>query len=453
MCHPSRNCSMIFDSSVQIPKIGVDFAILASMKKWRRMCLLLFGLLPLLASAQELYENRIFEENIKTATLYPLNYPFGTPIIQMNTLDVLLLQFDEIGTDVSDFRYAVVQCDYKWSPTNVSTFDYIDGFAEGFVNDYDFSFNTTVDYVNYQLRMPNADFKITQAGNYAIVIYKDEIDKPSLTKRFMVSSAKVEINGGVAVTRNPSLRDRFQEIVFDINHEGFVVNNPFQEITVVVTQNERWDNAIMGIKPLHINENQLLFNYNMKIAFPSAREYREMDIRTLRYRTEGVRAIDIRDSSNIVYLMPDPIRHMEDYRQEGDLNGKYLIDRQEGRHSNLESDYVTVHFQLPFQANLSNGTFYVVGAFNEYNLSEENRMLYNKPEEAYETSIYLKQGFYNYMYVFVEDGQDFKDHSLAEGNYYDTENDYTVYVYYRPFGQRYDELIGYTFFNSKLTRY
>ena len=142
--------------------------------------------------------------------------------------------------------------------------------------------------------------------------------------------------------------------------------------------------------------------------------------------------MDIRDSTNIVYLMPDEMRRLQDYRAEGDLNGKYLIDRQEGRHGELEADYAWVHFNLPFETQLSNGTFYVVGGFNDYELTEENKMSYDAHTGSFETAIFMKQGFYNYIYVFVEDGKDFKDHSFTEGNYYDTENDYAVYVYYRP---------------------
>jgi hypothetical protein len=385
--------------------------------------------------------------------MYPVGYPFATPIIQLGTLDVLTLQFDELGETVSDFRYTVIQCDHTWQPTGNSTFDYIDGFSDGWVNDYDYSFNTTVPYIHYNLRIPNEDLRLTQSGNYVVIIYRDNVDQPLLTRRFMVAESRVQIDGYVAVTRNPNFRDRFQEIVFNVLHEGFSITNPYQEISVVVTQNDRWDNAISGLKPLYVNEDLLQFDYNMKIAFPSAREYREMDIRTLRYRTEGVRAIDMRDSMNIVYLMPDPIRKMEDYRPEGDLNGKFVIDKQEGRHGELEADYASVLFQLPFDVKLSNGTFYVLGAFNEYALGEENRMEYNSFTGAYETAIYLKQGFYNYIYVFVDEKSGQKDHSLSEGNYYDTENDYAVYVYYRPFGQRYDQLIGYRFLNTKLNRF
>ena len=326
------------------------------------------------AAPFDLYENKVFEDNIHTITLHPIGYPFATPILQFNTNDVLILAFDELGEDISDFKYTIIQCDYKWEATNTSTFDYIDGFSEGYISDYDYSFNTTIDYVHYSLHIPNEDFNIIQSGNYVILVYRDNEETPTFTRRFMVVDAKVQIqNAAVAVTRNPSLRDQLQEIVFSLDHEGFNITNPFQEITVVVTQNDRWDNTISDVKPLHISEHSLSFNYNLKIAFPSMKEFRELDIRTLRYRTERVRSIDVRDSSNIVYLMPDGLRQLENYRYEGDgdLNGKFMIDRQEGRHENLEADYVDVNFFLPFEHKISNGSFYVVGGFNQYNISKK----------------------------------------------------------------------------------
>ncbi|MEZ5007543.1 MAG: DUF5103 domain-containing protein [Chitinophagales bacterium] len=418
---------------------------------------LLFLCFSSIANALDIYEDKVHEDNIHTATLHPIGYPFATPIIQMNTQDVLLLEFDELGEDVSDFRYVIVQCNYKWEPTNNSVFDFIDGFSDGYINNYDFSFNTTVDYVHYQMTIPNEDFRITQSGNYVVVVFRDSESEPSLVKRFMVADSKVQIqNPAVAITRNPSLRDQLQEILFSLDHEGFNIVNPFQEITVVVRQNDRWDNAISDIKPLHIRENSLSFNYNLKIAFPPAKEYREFDIRSLRYRTERVRAIDVRDSINIVYLMPDGMRQLEEYRYEGDgdLNGKFLIDVQEGRNEDLEADYVQVNFSLPFDNKISNGYFYVVGEFNNYEISDKNKLKFNDFHNAYEAKILLKQGFYNYQYVFVpNDNPKVKDYTLTEGNYYDTENDYAIYVYYRSFGQRYDELIGFSFINSRLNRY
>ena len=404
----------------------------------------------------DVYENKIYEDNIKTALLHPYGFPFATPLLQLSTLDVLALEFDELGEDVSDFKYAIVQCDFEWKPTNESTFDYIDGFAEGYVNDYDYSFNTTVAYVHFKLSIPNEDLKITKSGNYVVVIYRDEINEPVFVRRFMVVESKVEIQAYVALTRNQSLRDKLQEIVFDVDHKGIDISNPFNEIKVSIVQNDRWDNAIIGVRPLHILENRMSFNYHTKIAFPSMKEYREFDVRSLRYRTEHIAAIDVRDTCNIVYVQPDDIRKNMDYLYEGDgdLNGKFLIDVQEGRHSQLESDYVKVNFALPFNINFSNGTFYVVGEFNHYEISEENKMVYNERSKGYETSIFLKQGFYNYIYVFVEnDGNGYKDHSFTEGNYYDAENNYAIYVYYRPFGQRYDQLIGFSFINSRLNKF
>jgi hypothetical protein len=405
----------------------------------------------------DLYENKIYEDDIKTVTLYPNGYPFGTPIIQLNSPNTLIFGFDELGDEISDFRYTIIQCDHEWKATNTSVFEYIDGFAEGYVNDYDYSFNTVVPYVHYKMPIPNSDFQFKQSGNYALVIYRDNEDEPSIVHRFMVADARVVINNaGIVLTRSVNLRDKFQEIIFDINHKGFPINNPYQEIKVMVTQNDRWDNCINNIKPVFIGEDKLQFNYNMQIAFNSMKEYRELDIRSLRYRTQGVRAIEVGESGNTVFLNPDPPRQLQDYRYEGngDLNGKFLIAVQEGRNDDLESDYADVQFFFDFENPISNGTFYVVGQFNNYEISEQNRMVFSEENLGYEATIPFKQGFYNYMYVFVEDNQpNVKDHSLTEGDYYDTENDYGIYIYYRPFGQRYDQLIGYTFINSRLNRF
>ena len=51
------------------------------------------------------------------------------------------------------------------------------------------------------------------------------------------------------------------------------------------------------------------------------------------------------------------------------------------------------------------------------------------------------QGFYNYKYVVVNrDGT--IDQGAISGDFWQTENDYSVIVYFRDLGARYDRIIG-----------
>jgi hypothetical protein len=83
-----------------------------------------------------------------------------------------------------------------------------------------------------------------------------------------------------------------------------------------------------------------------------------------------------------------------------------------------------------------------------YECNETNRMTYNGSAGVYEATLYLKQGYYNYMYGIIPKGGHQLNMESTEGNWWETENDYTVLVYYRPIGGRADELIGLRNFNS-----
>jgi hypothetical protein len=81
-------------------------------------------------------------------------------------------------------------------------------------------------------------------------------------------------------------------------------------------------------------------------------------------------------------------------------------------------------------------------------------MEFNMEKGAYEKTLLLKQGFYDYSYVTVPVKREGELVSFenTEGNYTSTENVYLVLVYYRPFGGRSDELIAFTTLNSLIAR-
>jgi hypothetical protein len=120
-----------------------------------------------------------------------------------------------------------------------------------------------------------------------------------------------------------------------------------------------------------------------------------------------------------------------------------------------QSDYANVHFTYypagnrPFEGK----NVYVFGELTNYTPDESSRMIFNDSTGAYEKTLLLKQGYYNYSYVTLPDKkQEPVSYESTEGNYWGTENNYMVLVYYRPFGARADELIGYTKTNSYYQR-
>jgi hypothetical protein len=335
----------------------------------------------------------------------------------------------------------------------MNSIEYLDGFSESTIFDYDYSNGTKQTYIHYKLEFPNNDIKITKSGNYALIVYTDSPSDPLFIRRFMVVEQKVAINAGVAYTRNMYDRSKFQEVTFTINHKGFQIDHPQTEIKATVLQNYRWDNAKSNVSPYLVGLNDISFDYNGIFIFPTGREFRQFDLRSLRFRGQNIGAFDLSGDQNKVYLLYDSPLQSQKYMYYKDLSGQYYIQTLDFPDSYTSSDYSWVRFNLAFPNPLSNGNFYVTGAFNDWKCDSLSKMQYENEDKSYYADIYLKQGFYNYSYLFLDRNQDIYDQSLTEGYYAETENDYTILVYYTPFGERYDHLIGVKHINSVLDRY
>ena len=69
-------------------------------------------------------------------------------------------------------------------------------------------------------------------------------------------------------------------------------------------------------------------------------------------------------------------------------------------------------------------------------------MFYDAAKKRYTAKIYLKQGFYNYI-LATKDASGLLNLGEINGNFWQTENLYQAFLYYKPFGRNYDGLIGY----------
>lgn len=400
------------------------------------------------------YENKVFVPYIKTVQLFPKGADMAMPVLNMNQGETLELHFDDLSNKPKNYYYTVVQCHSDWTPTTMNIMEYVDGFTEANINDYDYSNGTKVPYVHYKLEFPNNDMKINYSGNYVLIVYESNKENPVFTRRFMIAESKVAIDAGVAYPRNIAARDHYQEVVFKVDYKAFKIDNPQMEIKATVLQNYRWDNAKMEIKPQYVGMNELNFDFNGLLTFPTAgREFRFFDMRSLRFRGQNIRAFDIKENENDVYLIYDRPQLPGKYQMVKDLNGQYYIDNLDNPNYNTGADYANVRFNFDFGGVPAEGNFYVVGAFNNWSCDESSIMHYDNLDKSYAADMLLKQGTYNYAYVFKGVKDNTIDQFTTEGYYMDTENDYTILLYYTPFGERYDRLISVKYINSILNRY
>jgi len=398
---------------------------------------------------QIFYENRIYKDGIYTALLHRDGFDLTYPFIELKSTEKLRLSFDDFSDNTSNYYYTIIHCDANWQPSPLSPMDYIDGFVDDQITDYNFSFNTLQPFVHYSLTIPNENFRIKLSGNYILLVFEDGLkDFPVLTKKFMVVDSRTEIKANIKRATIINLMRSHQEIDIVLRNT-FRVRDPFQDIQLVILQNGRWDNAITNLKPIFVRDDELIYDYEEENTFPGGSEFRYFDLKSIRYQSERIQAIEFIRPLYHVYLVPDEFSTFKVYLQWQDLNGKFLIKNSDANDSRVEADYVNVHFSLERNQPVSNGNIYVFGLLSDWQFSRKNMMKFNAEAKKYELTMLLKQGYYDYQYVYLEDKSTIADAGFIEGNHWQTENDYIVLTYYREFGSRYDQLTGFKVFNSK----
>ena len=396
-----------------------------------------------------LYGDFIHTNNIQTVLFNRKGWDLTSAIIRLHSDETLELRFDDMDADYKTYYYTIIHCDADWAPSDLNPYEYIEGFYEDVINDHARSFNTRVLYSHYYLEFPNANMRPLKSGNYILKVFLNgNRDDVAFTRRFMVVEPLVHIEADVNMANLILYRDTKQQVSFTIDAANYRIANPHQQIKVVLTQNGRWDNAITGLPPRGIQGNRLVYDYEEETLFEGGNEFRRFDTRSLRFLTE--RVADIQSSSRHwdVFLLPDQMRTNRRYSTDGDINGRFYITNNDGRDHMLESDYAWVHFSLPMHTPLASGSIYVLGELSNWVMHDDNRMNYNYVERKYELSLLLKQGYYNYMYAFLEEGESAAEFGLIEGTHSVAENDYSIFVYHRQPGTLYDRLIGVTHLNS-----
>jgi len=398
------------------------------------------------------YDNFIYKESIKTPLIYRQGFELSYAFVELNTNDSITITFDEISDNIGNYSYTLIHCNSNWRPSQLSVNDYIDGFSENPVINYEHSFNTFCNYIHYKIFIPDENMRLKISGNYLLMIYEDgNKDNLVLTLRFFVVESKTEIEATVKRATQIDLMKSHQEIDFIIRN-GFTCNDPFQDIKVILSQNYRWDNIISNLKPLFVKDNELVYNYEDGNIFPGGSEFRWIDAKSVRYQTERVQSIVFEKPNYHFYLIPDEKRTFKIYFQWQDINGKFLVKNSMGINSEIEADYIYVTFSLPYDAPMVDGNMYVFGALSHWHCTKSNMMIYNYEKKSYKLTLFLKQGFYDYQYAYMKDGTNEADLGFIEGNHCETENDYLIFVYWHDITSKYDHLTGIKVINSVIQK-
>jgi hypothetical protein len=398
------------------------------------------------------YDNFIYDPEVKTVLLHRVTDELSPAIIKLNSEDEFLLSFDILNQKLRNLVYTFVHCNPAWEPSGLAEAEFLDGYFTNFITDFKFSFNTIKPYVHYKAIFPNENIQFKISGNYLLLVHEDgQADSPLITRRFVVYEERVMIPAKVNRASDPEERLTAQKIDFSITHGGYEIINPYRDLKVLILQNSRWDNAISNLKPLFIKGNELVYEYDKENVFVGGNEFRNLDIKTLRFQTERVSKIDYMNGKNLITLHKDLKRTFSRYSTQPDINGKYVIRIQEGFEHSVEADYAYVTFTLDYPTPLQDGNFYIFGGLSDWSVSDDFKMEYDEELKAFKKSVLLKQGFYNYQYIYLQDNKHSPDISFIEGSHFETENDYTILVYHKEPSLHYYKVVGFKLINSRGT--
>lgn len=409
---------------------------------------LLFSMQIALAQNQQfVYDNKVYLPEIRTIQCYNTQKEQSLPVIALNSNELLYFSFDNLNGGSKIYSYTVEHCTSDWKPSRLSPLDYLDGMSEDRITEYKYSFGTLQQYTNYAITLPNYQIKPKISGNYLLKVYEDaNPQKPVVSQRFYVVDNQVAV--GINITASPQvdLRRTHQKVDFTISHKT-PIQNPSLDLKAVVMQNGIPQTASWNKTPTFVRPGSLVYNDVNYNDFPGGNEFRKFDMRSFRYKAENVKEI-IRDTTNKVMLFTDQNGNVAKFTNQFDENGSFFIRNQDGRDANIESDYANVYFTLNSPVPNTPGDAYVVGRFNNYVLNEASKLVYDASNKRFHTSILLKQGLYDYKYVWLDKQTGKTDLTVFEGSFFETENTYQVYVYYRKPGSRWEELIGFVNVNT-----
>ncbi len=404
------------------------------------LCMKLFKylfLLCALTTAARDTSTTIFNPQFKSLQIIDSTNLLGQPVIMPgNAMSKIVISFDELAEDNRFLRYRLIHCDSDWRPSqSVSELDYLDGFNEGQVVDYALSDKSLTHYVNYRITLPNEEMRPLLSGNYIVEVYDEERPSETLLQaRFMVSEATAGIAVNVSSRTDVDYNSRHQQISVKVNLENAHVDNPYNDLKLVVLQNGRVSDPHILTHPLQITQDIATYEHQKELIFPAGNEYRRFDLANIRYPGMGVERIDYIDPYYNVMLKVDSPRNNEGYVYDQTQNGRYFPAEIYSTEPEIDADYVLTFFTLKMPRLTED--VYLDGDLVLRKRDSDARMIYDENLGAYIKTLLLKQGMYNYQYV-TESGL-----NPIEGDKYETKNEYLILLYYCPPDARYDRLIG-----------
>jgi hypothetical protein len=376
------------------------------------------------------------------------------PIIQLGSPRALQLDFDDIDNNIKNFYYTFELCNADWTSTDLNEMDYLQGFTQIRLTQYSVSSVAKTRYIHYEAILPDHDCVPTRSGNYLLKVFLNgDTSKLAFTRRVLVvSNSTIPVSVQIEHPFNNDVINTHQKVQISLDRSKLKIDNQQLQLKVVVLQNYKWDDAVTNIQPVFMRGNLYEYNGEQDCLFPAGNEYRWIDIRSFRYLSERIDRADENETPTDIFLHNDGERNRGRFITYADYNGFFYIESRDASNSWWQGDYANVHFVYVPNGNqpYDGKNVYIEGEMTNNILNDSTKMVFNAAQGVYEKTLLLKQGYYNYRYV-TKDSTNINskpDVSATEGNFWETENNYTVLVYYRSWQDRSDELVAAVTLNS-----
>lgn len=417
------------------------------MKKWIVPICFYFITSPLLAQV-----DKILDANIQTVLVYPKGKPLALPVMRLNSQDELLFQFDDLTAQYQQYYFTIELMDIHWQPVALNPFDYIRGLTQNNIRDYTISSIAQQAYYHYSFNFPTASCRPIKSGNYLMKVFRQgKLNELVFSKRFFVVEQEVPVTASIQEPFDAAISKSHQKIQVALDLKKVQLVQP-ELLHVAVLQNTRYNDMLVSNAPSFIRGNQMEYNADRDFVFPAGKEARWLDLQNLRFKTDRIAQIQQLGYISNIILKPDQSRASIPYFTFRDLNGQFIISNSEGIINESQNDYAKVLFTyrtnngLPYQGQ----SLFLAGALTGNLLDTNAAMQWNPLQGQYEKWLNLKQGYYSYNYILrsEKNPDPLNDFRWTEGDHWETENGYTIFVYYRAAGSRYDQIIGFSSLNS-----
>lgn len=403
-------------------------------------------------NAQKL-EEKVYKPSIRTIQVKKKADSLVPPVIGLGTGEQVVLSFDELKGERHSYSYKLVHCNANWVASDLMEHEYLYSQFSSEIQFSKNSFNTLIPYTHYREVIPNNRIEPSISGNYAIIVY--EYSAPGdtvLVAHFRITENKASVQASSERINQMSPDKPNQQLNFSFDTRSLMISNPYQDIKAVVRQNGHKTRMISNVSPSTMQGDKLTYQNLDALKFKGGNEFRSFNSKSVEFAGRNIEKIDFLRNKFHFRLSPDKSRKRNKYQIKQELNGKFQVDKERSNEPHLEADYVYVYFTLKDKTpEMTGGKVYVTGGFNNWQHSKETEMKYNFDQKAYENRLLLKQGYYNYKYVLVNDRG--VEETFYSGNHAKTENEYEVYIYYEDISKGYDRLIGHTLYNTSSMDY